>query len=192
MTKDQEPKVEEMKQMSEYVSKLEGYADLEVAIIRVTKINKVLKAILKLPTIPKEEEFQFKPRSQSLLDKWNKLLATDVPQPSTPPTNGATEESKAEADEQKPTSVEPMNGVEESKAETDEEKPSADVDTPMEEAKEEVQEDGKEATNEESTASPTEDAPKVCYSLCLLTRITANYMQKESTVDSAAAVEATS
>jgi len=78
-----------MKVMSEFLLKLEGFPDLEVSIIRATKINKVLKAILKLDNIPKEEEFQFKTRSQSLLDKWNKLLAVDAP-PATPAeaTNG--------------------------------------------------------------------------------------------------------
>lgn len=74
LTRDQQPKEEEMKQMSEFISKLEGYADLEVSIIRATKINKVLKAILKLAEIPKESEFQFKDRSKSLLEKWNKIL----------------------------------------------------------------------------------------------------------------------
>lgn len=66
-----------MKLMSDYITKLEGFPDLEVSIIRSTKINKVLKAILKLENIPKEDEFKFKPRSQVLLDKWNKLLAVD-------------------------------------------------------------------------------------------------------------------
>jgi hypothetical protein len=66
-----------MKLMSDYITKLEGFTDLEVSIIRKTKINKVLKAILKLESIPKEDEFQFKPRSQTLLEKWNKLLAVD-------------------------------------------------------------------------------------------------------------------
>jgi hypothetical protein len=77
LTRDQEPKEDEMKLMSDYITKLEAFPDLEVSIIRSTKINKVLKAILKLDSIPKEDEFQFKPRSQSLLDKWNKLLAVD-------------------------------------------------------------------------------------------------------------------
>jgi hypothetical protein len=77
LTRDQEPKEEEMKSMADYITKLEGFPDLEVRIIRATKINKVLKAILKLENIPKEEEFHFKPRSQALLDKWNKLLAVD-------------------------------------------------------------------------------------------------------------------
>ncbi|GJC79986.1 PWWP domain-containing protein2 [Colletotrichum liriopes] len=75
LTRDQEPKEEEMKMMSDYITKLESFADLEVSIIRATKINKVLKAILKLDSIPKEEEFNFKSRSQTLLDKWTKILA---------------------------------------------------------------------------------------------------------------------
>ncbi|KAK0730678.1 hypothetical protein B0H67DRAFT_639153 [Lasiosphaeris hirsuta] len=77
LTREQAPKEEEMKLMSEYILKLEAFPDLEVSIIRGTKINKVLKAILKLENIPKEEEFQFKSRSTSLLEKWNKLLAVD-------------------------------------------------------------------------------------------------------------------
>ena len=107
-----------MKQMSEYVSKLEGYAELEVSIIRATKINKVLKAILKLASIPKEEEFHFKPRSQSLLDKWNKLLASEqgTPSASAPPTNG-TSETKAEVAETKASPVASTNGTQEVVAE---------------------------------------------------------------------------
>lgn len=77
LTRDQQPQEAEMKQMSEFVTMLENFADLEVSIIRTTKINKVLKAILKLDTIPREEEFQFKKRSQGLLDNWNKLMASD-------------------------------------------------------------------------------------------------------------------
>ncbi|EAQ90892.1 hypothetical protein CHGG_02827 [Chaetomium globosum CBS 148.51] len=37
----------------------------------------VLKAILKLETFLKRDEFKSQPRSQVLLDKWNKLLAVD-------------------------------------------------------------------------------------------------------------------
>lgn len=85
LTRDQQPKEDEMKMMSDYLAKLEGFSDLETDIIRVTKINKVLKAILKLDIIPKEEEFEFKPRSQVLLDKWNRLLASDQVVPQSPP-----------------------------------------------------------------------------------------------------------
>lgn len=113
-----------MKQMSEFVSKLEGYSELEVSIIRATKINKVLKAILKLSSIPKEDEFNFKPRSQTLLDKWNKLLATES---STPATNGASE---TKADEAKPSSVDSTNGAKDTTAKVEEEKPVLKSPTP--------------------------------------------------------------
>ncbi|CZR50517.1 related to SRP40-suppressor of mutant AC40 of RNA polymerase I and III [Phialocephala subalpina] len=117
LTRDQEPKEEEMKSMSEFVSKLEGYADLEVSIIRATKINKVLKAILKMASIPKEEEFHFKTRSQSLLDKWNKLLAVEQIEPTaSATTNGVTTEAKAESEDAKPTPAEATNGTKESSA----------------------------------------------------------------------------
>jgi len=105
-----------MKQMAEFVTKLEGYADLEVSIIRTTKINKVLKAILKIPIIPKEEEFKFKPRSQTLLDKWNKLLASDTPAPASATTNGVSTEVKAEAEESKASPTTATNGTKESSA----------------------------------------------------------------------------
>ncbi|KAL1882716.1 hypothetical protein VTK73DRAFT_1236 [Phialemonium thermophilum] len=88
LTRDQEPKEEEMKTMSDYITKLEALPDLEVSIIRFTKINKVLKAILKLETIPKEEEFHFKERSQVLLDRWNKLLAADAQSEATAAISG--------------------------------------------------------------------------------------------------------
>ncbi|EPE29218.1 Tudor/PWWP/MBT [Glarea lozoyensis ATCC 20868] len=120
LTRDQEPKADEMKQMSEFVTKLEGYSDLEVSIIRATKINKVLKAILKLTSIPKEEEFQFKPRSQSLLDKWNKLLASETETPVASGVNGAKSDEKPELEEAKVEPSQPTNGTKESTEEKDE------------------------------------------------------------------------
>lgn len=133
-----------MKQMSEYVLKLEGYADLEVSIIRATKINKVLKAILKLNNIPKEEDFRFKPRSQTLLDKWNKLLASEQGTPVAAPatTNGAPTETKTEAEDSKASPAEPTNGSKESPTE--------------EKAEEKTQEDAPAA---ESSVPETKDIP---------------------------------
>lgn len=144
-----------MKPMSEFISKLEGYADLEVSIIRATKINKVLKAILKLNTIPKEEEFNFKARSQALLDKWNKLLAVDQDTPGPPSTNGVKQDVM-------PGSVEATNGVKGS--------PS---DGKVGEKKEESAEAGVvESTEKASRAGdaaslPVEETHKVSYGLLL-------------------------
>lgn len=83
--------------MSDYIGHLENFVDLEVSIIRATKINKVLKAILKLESIPREDEFNFKDRSQKLLDKWNKLMAGDgAPAPAaTNGVNGSTDRKKS-------------------------------------------------------------------------------------------------
>jgi len=82
--------------MSEFITKLEGFPSLEVSIIRATKINKVLKAILKLESIPKEDEFRFKPRSQELLEKWNKILAAaDLPAPAANGVNGTAGDGAA-------------------------------------------------------------------------------------------------
>jgi hypothetical protein len=80
--------------MSDFLSELETYPDLEGSIIRATKIHKVLKAMIKLHSIPLDEEFQFKKRSHELLDKWTYILSND-------PTAGASgdkdEDAKPEA-----------------------------------------------------------------------------------------------
>lgn len=92
-----------MPQMSNYIKKLENYEDLEVSIIRETKINKVLKALVKLNAIPRDEEFNFRKRSVELLGKWNKILGADATEveptaagdkdsKSTPTTNGVHED----------------------------------------------------------------------------------------------------
>ena len=109
--------------MSEFISKLETYADLEVSIIRSTKINKVLKNIIKLASIPKDEEFNFKKRSHELLAKWNKILvdepgagpADDKDEPSA--TNGVAKSEKNEAEEKEKEKSEPRTTTE------DDEKP---------------------------------------------------------------------
>lgn len=107
ITRDSEPKEEEMKGMAEYISKLETFPDLEPSIIRATKIHKVLKAILKLERIPKEEEFNFKSRSQVLWDKWTKILTADSAS-----TSGAADDGAAAPanEEEKETAVNDVNG----------------------------------------------------------------------------------
>jgi hypothetical protein len=99
--------------MSQYVKKLEDYEDLEVSIIRTTKINKVLKALIKLNTIPRDEEFKFRQRSMELLAKWSKILGSE-PQDdskaddeketgkSTPATNGVHEDMQTDKKDDKP------------------------------------------------------------------------------------------
>ncbi|KAL8937549.1 MAG: hypothetical protein Q9211_003634, partial [Gyalolechia sp. 1 TL-2023] len=77
LSRDTPPKEDEMKSMSEFLGELETYPDLEGSIIRTTKINKVLKGMLKITSIPQDEVHHFKDRSLKLLTKWNETLAKD-------------------------------------------------------------------------------------------------------------------
>src|SRR4051794_40255895 len=93
-----------METMGGYITKLEAFTDLEGSIIRTTKIHKVLRAIIKLSSIPRDEEFQFKKRSHDLLAIWNKILASEPETPTAasgtdkdgPATNGVGKDGKAE------------------------------------------------------------------------------------------------
>lgn len=84
--------------MSDFLAKLEEVPNLEVSIIRATKINKVLKAILKLNEIPREDELRFKPRSQTLLDAWNKSLEAPDSHKSSEAANGVKADGSAAKD----------------------------------------------------------------------------------------------
>lgn len=154
LTKEQGPKEEEMKTMSDYITKLEAFADLEGSIIRATKINKVLKAILKLDSIPKEDEFKFKPRSQVLLDGWNKLLAVDE-KPSGDAANGVNG-SSAEPSKKtpEPAAKAKTNGLKEAS----EDAPAAPKDSEKKEpeAVAEKKEDKSEEKAEEKAATGEE------------------------------------
>lgn len=117
-----------MSQANQYFDKLEGWGDLEVSIIKQTKINKVLKAIIKLSSIPSDAEYNFKDRALALLDSWNQSLANDPEASGTEPTakeNGvnststnAANDSKtdSEGDKEKGKSTAPAAGATSSKA----------------------------------------------------------------------------
>jgi hypothetical protein len=127
-----------MKTMSDYVGKLEAFPDLEVSIIRATKINKVLKAILKLDSIPKEDEFKFKPRSQVLLDKWTQLLAVDE-KPSGEAANG-------------------VNGSKDEPSKTSAEAPAKAKTNGVKQGSEDASEAAKD-TEEKKSEEPAEEKP---------------------------------
>lgn len=74
LTRDKAPEESEMAEMDKHLSTLEGHQDLEVNIIKETKIHKVLKGIVKLASIPRDDEFSFKKRSSALLEIWNQRI----------------------------------------------------------------------------------------------------------------------
>ncbi|KIX02242.1 uncharacterized protein Z518_08181 [Rhinocladiella mackenziei CBS 650.93] len=163
LSREQAPQEEEMPQMSTFIKKLEGYADLEVSIIRNTKINKVLKALIKLNTIPRDEEFQFRKRSVELLSQWNKILGAepadaepsgDKEEKASPTTNGVHDERSEEAPEDK---KEEAPALTEKPDEASEEKPAEpEVDKPE---TDEIKEPETPAM-EEPKPAPVEEPPK--------------------------------
>lgn len=158
LSRDQAPKEEEMAAMSNYIQKLEQYNDLEVSIIRQTKINKVLKAIIKLNTIPKEEEYHFRQRSVDILGKWKHLLESDLPKEEASGSKDAEEEPKANGVQKN------ANGKKDSETPASEEKEKKE-DTKEDEAAK--ADDGTKETDEDVSmpdagdVEPKEQAPQL-------------------------------
>ncbi|ODV89578.1 hypothetical protein CANCADRAFT_140957 [Tortispora caseinolytica NRRL Y-17796] len=71
LTKDKTPDAAEMPAISDFLSKLEHFQGLELPIIKQTKVNRVLKGILKLESIPMDDSFKFKERARNLLEAWS-------------------------------------------------------------------------------------------------------------------------
>ena len=152
LSRDSPPKDEEMDFMANLFSTLEKNTDLEVSIIRNTRINKVLKMIVKLPHIPRDDEYQFRRRAVNILAKWKDVLG---PEESKAKTNGVhkgdDKETPAKEDEREGEAV----------AEPTPEKPAAskDAEAPKEaEASKgtEVKEPEPEVPKEESKGEETE------------------------------------
>ena len=116
LSRDSVPKEEEMKSMSDFLSELETHHDLEGAIIRATKIHKVLKAMMKLPSIPLDEEYKFKDRSHALLQKWNEILGGEAGAAAGGAAGDEKEESSKEGKEDVPATKD--TGGENGKAES--------------------------------------------------------------------------
>ncbi|KAF2830996.1 hypothetical protein CC86DRAFT_442879 [Ophiobolus disseminans] len=153
LSRDQAPKDEDMANMSDYLKQLEAHEDLEAEVIKKTKVHKVLKAIIKLNSIPKEEEYNFKQRSNDLLTKWGGALASADAEPTTTPaaepaTNGVKHEEEVKSEPVKEES--PVDTKEEATKEDDAPaEPVVDTkstiatngDVPMADAEEEVSKD---------------------------------------------------
>ncbi|KUL84422.1 hypothetical protein ZTR_08779 [Talaromyces verruculosus] len=161
LQRDQAPKEEEMEQMTKYLSELEAFGEIEVSIIRKTKINKVLRAIIKLPSIPKDEQYRFRQRSVDILQAWKTLLDSDILTPAAPAdkeakpeTNGVTGEAtstepKVDDAETKLIEPEPSEAGDQTMVDAEPEAPKDKPEAPEEPA-------GKEIAKEEAAG----DAPK--------------------------------
>ncbi|KAF1946205.1 PWWP domain-containing protein [Clathrospora elynae] len=174
LSRDQAPKDEDMANMSEYLKQLEAHEDLEATVIKNTKVHKVLRAIIKLDSIPQEDVFGFKKRSNDLLSKWSGALASDIEPVA---ANGV----KHEDEEKTPPAKEEVSAEKTTEDVHKDETPAEsafvktvdkDGDVTMSEADEEVikeapaveatveisTEDGDKATTETATAAAATDA----------------------------------
>ena len=138
--------------MSDFLSELETYPDLEGSIIRTTKIHKVLRQMLKLPSIPLDEEFHFKARSVDLLAKWSETLSND-------PNGGGAGDKDDEAKPEASATAPATNG--ESSKEVDEQAEKAedgDAVVPDEENEEKLEKKIGTTTEGEKEAEKPEEA----------------------------------
>ncbi|KAG9188260.1 hypothetical protein G6011_02183 [Alternaria panax] len=169
LSRDQAPKDEDMTSMSEYLTQLEAHEDLEAEVIKKTKVHKVLRAIMKLETIPMEGELNFKKRSADLLNKWSGALASES-EPAA--TNGVKSEDreKSESAKEDAHSVEKATEglkINDTTAEAAVTKTAEeDGDVPMSEADKDVikdapaaQAEAEKAAEPEAAAATTETAP---------------------------------
>ena len=146
-----------MEGMSQYLTELETYPDLEGGIIRTTKIHKVLKQMIKLDNIPSEEEikFKFKDRATKLLAKWNDILASDVPAEEKP-----EEKTEAKSDS-KTEQPKPQPEKSEAPASTQNSKPTINGDAKSADAQPNQKDDVANAATAPKTELPSKPEDKV-------------------------------
>jgi len=161
LSRDQAPKDEDMTNMSEYLKQLEAHDDLEGEVIKKTKVHKVLKAIMKLDSIPKEEDFEFKKRCGELLGKWSNALANEA-EPTG--TNGVKDEDREKSESAKEDAPPAEKIVEDEKMEDAtpetavEKKSDMDGDVAMSEADKEVIKDAPAVQAEASVEDGDKEA----------------------------------
>ena len=155
LSRDQAPQEGEMAAMAEFFAQLEAYENLEPSIIRTTKVHKVLKAIVKLSTIPKDEQYNFKKRSAALLEIWNKRMEADAAPASA--TEAKPPVDLHSADEPKEESAAPdTNG--DKAADTAAAAEPVDEDETKEGAKAEAEEEAADKLHENLVATPAAQA----------------------------------
>ena len=155
LSRDSPPKDEEMQSMANMFSSLEKNIDLEVSIIRNTRINKVLKMIVKLPHIPRDDEYQFRRRAVNILSKWKDVLGPEPASESSSKekTNGVHKEDGREASAE--------TGGKEEKAEGEAANGPASEEPPKEPEAEARTTEVKEPEAPKETEAPEEsEAPK--------------------------------
>ncbi len=131
--------------------------------------------MIKLPSIPQDDIFKFKSRSEVLLSKWNKLLSSEQGTPavataSAATTNGSSGNVKASVEGAKGTSTKTTNGLKGSSPEARAVKESSEVKAEEKAPEAKLAEaDTKETIDTvEDPAATSEEPTKVCRRLPVL------------------------
>lgn len=80
---------------------IEEYDGMTADHLRTTKIGKVMKRVMQLTEIPRDDEFHFKDRAEKLCAKWGAIIAggeTAVAAPKEPSAEGSGEPAKENGD----------------------------------------------------------------------------------------------
>lgn len=166
LARDAPPKEDEMQTMADFFNSLEKHKDVDSKTLKETKIHKVLKAIVKLTSIPRDEDFNFKKRSMDLLTLWQPLLTGDDGKTPSKDTNGSKQADKKSEDDEDKADISMAEPVEQTDPGNDA-KDEADSGTATEAKTEEVaasdvktekpSEPAEETKTEEKTSKPTTD-----------------------------------
>ncbi|KAK4499603.1 hypothetical protein PRZ48_010121 [Zasmidium cellare] len=152
LARDSTPQESEMPGMAEFFSQLEAYTNLEPSIIRATKIHKVLKAIVKLVSVPRDDEYHFKKRSSALLEVWNKSME-EAPPATSEDAAAAKAPAVDSAAEPAPTPAADVTDAEPKDETPADEEAAAPVEKPAD-----TTEKPAEKADEEPAAKPSEPA----------------------------------
>ncbi|CAE6404498.1 unnamed protein product [Rhizoctonia solani] len=123
------PAPEEMAGLDTVFTTVESYDKMTVEYLSYSKIGKVMRKIIQLPSIPSDDQYHFRQRAQALVTKWQQLITTSEDGSSSNNTNkekvasssgkavnsttgGKPKSSKAASDKDAPAEPEPAaNGV---------------------------------------------------------------------------------
>lgn len=95
LTPDEDLQDGGMTQLSNLLTQLEAFPDLEAQVITATKINKVMRALVKKADLPKEQELSIRSRAYALLDEYElTLLVGDDNEPRSPQKSAERVEQK--------------------------------------------------------------------------------------------------
>ncbi|TIA87263.1 hypothetical protein E3P99_03297 [Wallemia hederae] len=174
-------KAESMQKADAQYKLIEAAGDISVEAIQSSKLNKVLKRIIGLENIPEDDKYKIRERSQTLFDRFEKILAANGEKGETTgekeaekkeengekkEENGEHEEKEEKKEEngEKVENVEEKNEDAEKKPEEenteDKEDKTADASAEQaggEEDKKEAEKPAEEAENAENAEKPAED-----------------------------------